>query len=198
MNIRKGILFILSAPTGGGKTTIAANVLQFIGEHYPFSRVITYTTRPMRPNEKNGIDYHFVSEEDFLRKKAADFFLETNNYDGKWYGSPRSICTDLEKGKSFLAVTDRNGAKAWKKNIPDAVLIWLDVPTATVIADRLRHRGDPEEIVKRRAAIAAQEIEQERAEQLFDHHVMNDALESATSNVIKIITTTLEHKHLKE
>jgi guanylate kinase len=191
----KGVLFILSAPTGGGKTTIATNVLGIVGKQYPFSRVITYTTRPMRPGEKNGIDYHFVTEKDFLEKKEANFFLETNNYDGKWYGSPRSVCTGLEQGKSFIAVTDRNGAHAWKKNIPDAVLIWLTVPDAAIIAQRLRKRGtDSEEVIQRRIKLAAQEIAEEQKERFFSHHVMNDDLQRTINTTVRIVIDEIGKK----
>ncbi len=192
--MHNGKLFILSAPTGGGKTTVATNVLDIIGQKYPFSRVITYTTRPQRPGEQNGIDYHFVTEADFLKKKAEDFFLETNHYDGKWYGSPRSIIDDLKKGKSFLAITDRNGARAWKRNIHEAVLIWLDVTDAAIIAQRLHKRGDPEETIKRRIAIAAQEIAEEKQKHFFDHHVMNEDLQKAVEDVVEIISEHIEKK----
>lgn len=195
--MHNGKLFILSAPTGGGKTTVATNVLHIVGTKYPFSRVITYTTRAQRPGEQNGVDYHFVTEADFLKKKAEDFFLETNQYDGKWYGSPRSIIQDLKQGKSFLAITDRNGARAWKRNIPEAVLIWLDVPDVTIIAQRLHKRGDPEETIKRRAAIAAKEIAEEKQEHFFDHHVMNKDLQKAIEDVVKIVSEYIEGKTLK-
>jgi guanylate kinase len=188
--MHNGKLFILSAPTGGGKTTVATNVLHIVGTTHPFSRVITYTTRLQRPGEQNGIDYHFVTETDFLKKKAENFFLETNQYDNKWYGSPRSIIEDLKQGKSFLAITDRNGARAWKRNIPEAVLIWLDVPNVAIIAQRLHKRGDSEAVIKRRTAIAAQEIAEEKQEHFFDHHVMNEDLQKAIEDVVKIV---IEH-----
>jgi guanylate kinase len=190
--MHNGKLFILSAPTGGGKTTVATNVLHIVGTKYPFSRVITYTTRLQRAGEQNGTDYHFVTEADFLKKKAEDFFLETNQYDGKWYGSPRSIIDDLKKGKSFLAITDRNGARAWKRNSPEAVLIWLDVSDVAIITQRLHKRGDPEETIKRRIAIAAQEIAEEKQEHFFDHHVMNEDLATAVRKVTDIICKEIE------
>ncbi len=190
--MHNGKLFILSAPTGGGKTTVATNVLHTVGQKHPFSRVITYTTRPQRPGEQNGVDYHFVTEADFLEKKDENFFLETNQYDGKWYGSPRSIIDDLKQGKSFLAITDRNGARAWKRNIPEAVLIWLDVSDVAIIAQRLHKRGDPEETIKRRIVIAAQEIAEEKQEHFFDHHVMNEDLATAVRKVADIICKEIE------
>jgi guanylate kinase len=188
-----GILCVLSAPTGGGKTTVAAQVLENVGRLHPFSRVITYTTRPMRPTEKNGVDYHFVTEQEFLKKKAENFFLETNNYDGKWYGSPRSLCKEMAEGKSFLVITDRNGARSWKHAIPEAVLIWLTVPDASIIAQRLHQRGtDSEETIQRRIAIASHEIAEENKEHLFTYHVMNDNLATAVRNVTDIICTEIE------
>ena len=127
-----------------------------------------------------------------MEKKDENFFLETNQYDGKWYGSPRSIIDDLKQGKSFLAITDRNGARAWKRNIPEAVLIWLDVSDVAIIAQRLHKRGDPEETIKRRIVIAAQEIAEEKQEHFFDHHVMNEDLATAVRKVADIICKEIE------
>src|SRR5580698_9904346 len=86
-----GKLFIISAPSGGGKTTITQEVIARLGEKCHIQRAINYTSRPPRDNEVNGIDYHFITPEDFINKKASGFFLETTYYDNNYYGSPVSI-----------------------------------------------------------------------------------------------------------
>jgi guanylate kinase len=88
-------------------------------------------------------------------------------------------------------VTDCNGARAWKKNLPESVLIWIDVPDASVIAQRLRNRGETEEIVQRRTAIAAQEIAEEKREHLFTYHVMNDDLQKAIETTVQFIISKI-------
>lgn len=183
-----GILFVISAPSGAGKTTVARMVLDRIDTQYPITRIVTTTTRPTRPGEHDGIDYNFLSKDDFLAKKNKGFFLETNLYDGHWYGSPASIVTDLSKGKSFLIVTDRNGARTLKKLIPSAVLIWIDVPDTATVAQRLGKREtQASATLQRRIVIASTEMEEERREKLFDHHVMNETLEKAVADVANII-----------
>ncbi len=183
-----GILFVISAPSGAGKTTVARMVLDRIGAQHPITRIVTTTTRPTRPGERDGIDYNFLSKDEFLAKKNKGFFLETNLYDGHWYGSPASIVTDLPQGKSLLIVTDRNGARTLKKIIPSAVLIWIDVPDAATVAQRLGNREtQASATLQRRITIASAEMEEERHEKLFDHHVMNETLEKAVADVASII-----------
>jgi guanylate kinase len=183
-----GKLFVVSAPTGGGKTTVVRRVLQHISSLMPISKVITYTTRQPRSNETPGIDYHFLTGKEFLAKKEQDFFLETTTYDNAWYGSPASIKVDLARGKSFIMVTDRPGACLLKTLIPEAILVWITVSSPAIIAQRLEQRGtESVEQQQRRLAIATHEIEIEREEPIFDYHVVNDDLGTAVNEVITII-----------
>jgi guanylate kinase len=192
MNFAHGLLFVLSGPTGSGKTTIAHNVLDRIAKTHNISRVITYTTRPPRPGERNGIDYHFLAPEDFLDKKNNNFFLETTTYDNHWYGSSREIIDNLARGQSFLLVIDRPGAKNIKNLHAQAVLIWVDVPSLQILEDRLKKRtAENETALKRRFAIATKEIEDEAKEKTFKYHVMNDNLDTAVQDVIHIINDEL-------
>jgi guanylate kinase len=194
-----GKLFVISAPTGGGKTTVARRVLQQIGNLMPISKVITYTTRQPRSNELPDIDYHFVTAKEFLAKKEQGFFLETTTYDTAWYGSPASIKTDLAKGKSFIMVTDRPGACVLKTLVPEAVLIWITVPSPAVIAQRLEQRGtESAEQLKRRLALATQEITIEREEPIFAYHVVNDNLETTANEVIAIISSQTGYNLTKQ
>ena len=192
MNKSMGKLFIVSAPTGAGKTTVAKTVLTKLETQIPLSKVITYTTRPPRPQEINGKDYHFVTIDDFVSKKNTGFFLETTVYDGHWYGSPKSIIAELKTGKSFLLVTDRPGAKTIKSQVPDAVLIWLDVPSKEVLLERLGHRTSANQQERQhRLALAQREIDQEKTKRFFTHHVMNNTLDDAVHQIIKIITNAI-------
>lgn len=197
MTNRKGVLFVISAPTGGGKTTIAMAALKTLSPTIPISKVITYTTRPPRTGEINGKDYHFVERNDFLQKKQANFFLETTVYDNHFYGSPRTIFDDMKQGKSFIMVTDRPGALVIKQLAPEASLIWITVPNLETIENWLHMRWpDKNNLVQQRLAIAEQEIAIEQQKPAFDFHVMNEAgkLQEAVDQVIEIIvreTTTL-------
>src|SRR5436853_2205355 len=100
MTTTQGTLFIISAPSGGGKTTLVYEVIKRLAATIPLCKVITYTTRAPRPNEHNGDDYYFVTNEEFLAKKEHNFFIETTLYDTNWYGSPRSVLDGLTQGTS--------------------------------------------------------------------------------------------------
>ncbi len=201
MNKTIGRLFILSAPTGAGKTTVAQAVLATLGAQVPLSKVITYTTRFPRPQEVNGKDYHFITVDDFLAKKDHGFFLETTIYDGHWYGSPKSILSELNTGKSFLLVTDRPGAKTIKSHAPNAILIWLDVPSKEILIERLRHRrATNQQALQQRIDLAQHEMGQEKTEHFFTHHVMNNTLDDAVKHIITIITDAIhpDKKHTSQ
>ncbi len=188
----RGVLFVLSAPTGGGKTTVAREAIKKLAPKYPIDKVTTYTTRPPRNHELNGVDYHFVTEEDFLCKQDQGFFIETTFYDGFLYGSPRSILHELDQGRSFLMVTDRPGAKIIKQELPGAVLIWLGVPDISTVADRLHQRGtEDDETLERRIELASREIAEEDKAPLFDHHIMNQNLDEAVNKLVSLITTSV-------
>lgn len=192
MQHSKGHLFVISAPTGAGKTTITQKVILRLEKTVPLFKVVTYTTRPPRPQELDGIDYHFISIQDFERKLEWGDFLETTSYDGHWYGSPKDILTDLTEGKSFILVTDRAGSKTIKTLCPDAILIWLTVPSPEIIAQRLKQRGtENHEQFMSRLAIATKEMNEENTERLFDHHIMNTDLEQAMSELEAIIIKNL-------
>lgn len=190
-----GKLFIISAPSGAGKTSLSRHVLQKIGARYNLSRIITYTSRPPRTNEKNGIDYHFISRDEFLQKQKTGFFLETNEYDNNFYGSPKALLHDLAAGKSFLVVLDRNGSKNLIKLIKDPVLIWLTLPNTTVLTQRLANRNEStKEELKTRLTLAQQEMATEDKDPLFTYHVCNDHFEKAAEKIIAIIEKELTQK----
>jgi len=193
MNTPQSSLFVVSAPTGGGKTTLVVRVLAKFGSTLPITKAITYTTRPARPGEINGKDYFFLSKEDFLNKKANGFFLETTQYDDQWYGSPINLMDEIKNGKSYILVTDRPGAKTIKALIPKAILIWIGVPNLDVVIHRLKNRGTEQcEQLARRVNLAAHEIEDEQNHPLFKYHIINRDLNEAVAELAYIMTQELQ------
>jgi guanylate kinase len=185
---RAGKLFVLSGPSGVGKTTLSNALFDKLGKNYNLSRVITYTTKAPRLGEKNGIDYHFVSEQEFELKLSQGFFIEYSKVYGHYYGSPRSILSQLKSGKSFLLVVDQNGAYQIKQQYNGAVMFWITPPCAAVLANRLKNRAteNNDDIIKR-LQIAACELETEQEKQLFDYVVENNLLQQTIDNISQII-----------
>ena len=178
----KGKLFILSSPAGGGKTTLA-NLL--ISEIPNLKRVITCTTRKPRPGEKNGVDYFFLSEEEFKEKIKENDFLEYAIVHGNYYGTPKKeVLKELSKGIDLILVIDVQGMRQVKKNFKDAVSIFLLPPSFDTIIERMRQRGDTEEEIKKRLETAKKEIP---AWKEYDYIVINDILEKAKEDLKHII-----------
>ena len=187
-----GKLFLLASPSGGGKTTLAQEVIKQVRTQREISRVITYTTRAQRVTDKPGVDYHFVPEHDFLKKIEQRFFLEWSNAYGHYYGTPGDIVQQVSQGAAFIAVVDRTGVQSIKGMYESAVAIWLDVPHIDVLEKRLRARAtESEEQIQRRLRIAQQELEQEAQNILYSYRVMNDQFNKARSELINIVRKEL-------
>ncbi|NPB07323.1 MAG: guanylate kinase [Aquificae bacterium] len=178
----RGKVFILSAPSGTGKTTVAKKILS---ELQDVEKVVTYTTRPPRPGEESGVDYVFVSREEFEKKVSENFFLEYANVYGNYYGTPKP---DVERitsqGKDALLVIDVQGAFKIKKEIPDAVGIFLLPPSFEELRRRIESRGYRDENIEKRLKTAEKEIPCAR---YFDYIVINDFLNTAVEKVKAII-----------
>lgn len=178
----KGILFVLSAPSGCGKTSVLAELLK---DSKAPARCITYTTRSMRSGEKNGVDYHFVSVEEFGKKKESGFFLEWASVYENFYGTARSdVETLLNKGRDVIVSVDVQGAKTIRSQM-DAILIFLTPPSWEELEDRLRNRGTetPEELERR-----LKEAKTEMAHhELFDFTVTNDTVKHSAENMMSLI-----------
>ena len=186
-NTRQGKLFIISGPSGVGKTTLVDKLLIMIGNRYNIHRVITYTTKLPRPGESNGIDYHFISKSDFESKLASNFFIEYSNVYGHYYGSPRGIINELSQGKSFVLIVDQLGAYNIKKQYVKSILIWIRPPSLDELASRLQNRAtETEDDVQKRLMIARNEIETEAKQQLFDYFIENNILIEALDSLINI------------
>jgi guanylate kinase len=182
-----GILFLISAPSGSGKSSIV-NQLRSEVENLVFS--VSYTTRPPRGSEQEARDYHFISREEFQRMIDAGEFLEYADVFGNYYGTARKSLTDaFAKGKDLLLDIDVQGASQVRAKLPDAVTIFLMPPSPEILATRLRNRSRAEgavqeEIIRRRLARARQEIENYRE---YGYILVNDILDRAVEEMAAIV-----------
>jgi guanylate kinase len=189
-NQKKGMLFIISAPSGAGKTTLVTEAIKRLKPTMDISRVITFTTRPARTNEKDGKDYIFLTHDEFEKKDSQGFFLETNRYNNCSYGSPTSILTDLKLGKNLIIIPDINGAKSIAKHIPDAILLWINTKDLKELKRRLLKRGQhTNSELEKRLNIAAEEMKEAAKPRLFNYIVINDVFEQTVAEIIQIIKT---------
>ncbi len=182
-NKLKGLLIVISAPSGTGKTTLTHMLLK---EFPDMEFSVSYTTRKPRPGEVNGKDYFFVNRETFERMIEEGDFLEWAQVYGNLYGTSKSqVLKALNEGKDILLDIDTQGALQVKKNFPEAVLIFILPPSFKELERRLRSRGtDDEETIEKRLKIARVEVE--RAP-LYDYIVVNDVLEKAYEKLRSIV-----------
>ena len=180
---RRGILLILSAPSGAGKTTLAH---ELIAKTSDLGWSISHTTRPRRAGEIDGKDYHFVSEETFLSLRDQEAFAEWARVHRAYYGTTRTtIESTLNTGQDLLLDIDVQGAEQLKLCYPEAVLVFILPPTWQKLEDRLRARGtDEEEAVTQRIRRAQEET---RALARYDYCVINDQLEASVAALQAIL-----------
>ncbi len=173
------LLMVISAPSGGGKTTVSQ---QLLAHHSSLTRAITCTTRAPRPGEKDGVDYHFLDPENFLKRVHAGNFLEHANVYGHSYGTLKSEVVDkLRAGKDVLLNVDVQGAAAIRAEAKaDAELrrslvsVFLTPPTLAILETRLKKRaGDSPEAIAKRLSVARQEIQQWKH---FDYLVISTTI----------------------
>jgi guanylate kinase len=181
----RGDLFIVSSPSGGGKTTLIRRLLEKPpGGGLHFS--VSHTTRPMRHGEQNGREYHFVSVEDFQRMVQRDEFLEHNEVHDNIYGTSRAeVLPRLAAGEDVILDIDVQGARDIRAAWPDAVTVFIVPSSLGELEKRLRTRGlDSEESIRKRLINAAREIEEALS---FQYVVVNDNLERATLELESIV-----------
>jgi guanylate kinase len=182
---RRGLMFILSSPSGAGKTTIAHRLLQDEGDRLQMS--VSMTTRPMRPGETDGRDYNFVTEHQFAELVEQDAFLEWAEVFGHCYGTPRADVRDgLKHGQDFLFDIDWQGTQQlYQRAQGDVVRVFLLPPSIAALEQRLRSRGtDSDAVIRARMDRARSEISHWDA---YDFVVINDDIESCFEKVRMIL-----------
>ena len=183
MSERRGLVFVISGPSGVGKDALIDLLLT---KDPNLRRSVSYTTRPSRPNEKEGADYSFVSREKFERLVAGDEMLEHASYDGNLYGTSRDRVNQLRsEGHDAILKIEVKGAQQVRRRLPDATFIFIAPPSMAELVRRTakRHTESAEE-QSARAMIA--ETEMKHASN-YDHVVVNDELNRAADEVLGII-----------
>jgi guanylate kinase len=182
---RRGLMFILSSPSGAGKTTIAKRLLEEEGSELRLS--VSVTTRPMRPGEVEGRDYYFVGRERFDRFVEEDSFFEWAEVFGHCYGTPKAhIREQLKRGEDFLFDIDWQGTQQlYQRAQGDVVRVFLLPPSIEELEQRLRSRGtDSDEVIRSRMDRARAEISHWDA---YDYVVINDDIEACFAKVKMIL-----------
>lgn len=177
-----GTLFVISAPSGAGKTTLIRKVLnQF--ENLSYS--VSHTTRAPRPNEQEGSDYFFISTDAFEQKIVQDQWLEWAKVHDNYYGTSKSVIQNsLEKGQSLLLDIDVQGAKKIMDLDLDLVSIFIMPPSFETLRQRLENRGtDSQEVIERRLENAISEMAQK---DLYQYCIVNDDLDQAAQELCSI------------
>lgn len=180
----KGTLFIVSAPSGAGKTSL----LKALVETEDRVRVsISHTTRPKRPGEVDGVDYHFVDGERFAGMVGEGAFLEHAEVFGNCYGtSEAGIREQLERGEDVILEIDWQGAQQVRERLPGTVSVFVLPPTPQALRQRLSGRGqDSQEVIERRLAEAREEMSHYPE---YDYIVVNDLFDQALGELRAIIT----------
>jgi guanylate kinase len=176
-------LLVLSAPSGGGKTTIARSLLQARDD---LGYSVSATTRPRREDERDGVDYHFLSREEFLRRIEAGEFLEWATYAGNLYGTLRSeIDLIFARGRTAVLDVEIEGARQIRASFPNSLHLFVLPPSAEVLVSRLAGRNtEPPAVVRERITRAADEL---AAVAEYDYAIYNEDLVLAVAQVAAIL-----------
>lgn len=181
--MNKGRLFVFSAPSGAGKSTILGRLSKL----FPNSVYsISHTTRSPRKGEVDGKDYFFVSKERFLQMIEEGKFLEWEEILGNLYGTSREFIEEaLDRNQDVFMDIDVKGAKNIKNKFPKAILIFIKPPSLEELKRRLEKRGtEPEEVIRRRLRLAEEELKEADR---FDYVVINEDLDQAINEIAGII-----------
>ena len=183
-NNKKGLLLIMSGPSGVGKGTVREKLMEDKSLNLFYS--VSMTTRNMRPGEVDGREYYFVSKDEFMKQVANDNLLEWAEYVGNCYGTPRDKVEAMrQEGKNVLLEIDVKGAENVFKKVPDVISIFIAPPSVEELRNRLRGRGtESEEVINNRVSAASKELEYKK---FYKFVVINDKLEDAVEEIRQII-----------
>lgn len=186
----KGLLIVISGPSGVGKGTVVKEVMKDEDLHLSYST--SMTTRNPRAGEVDGKDYFFVSKEEFLKVKEEGGLLESNEFVGNYYGTPKAYVEKLRnEGKNVLLEIDVEGCKQVVAQQPDTLTLFIVPPSMKELERRIRGRGtEPEEIVQQRLAKAQKELEKSYQ---YKYCVCNDDVQLAADIISIIIKRHMEY-----
>ena len=180
--------FVITGPSGVGKGTLIRGVMDRVGD---LELSVSATTRPPRVGEVDGVDYHFLTRQQFDRRVAAGEFLEHADHAGNHYGTLRSELEDrLRAGRPVVLEIEVQGARQVREAMPEALQVFIAPPSLEELRTRLIARGtDDAEEVERRLRVAEGEL---AAQPEFRHVVVNDRLQEALARLTEIVTRELE------
>jgi len=195
-----GTLFVISAPSGAGKTSLVAEMVR---ADQKLGVSVSHTTRPMREGEKDGVNYHFVSRAEFEAMISRGEFLEHADVFGNYYGTSMVwVRETLARGHDVILEIDWQGAEQVRRLIPECVSVFIVPPSYEILRDRLVGRGtDASDVVERRLSEAREEC---RHAEEFDYLVVNDDFREALADLLavvrsqrlQIIIQRSRHRHL--
>jgi guanylate kinase len=180
---RKGRLFVITAPSGAGKTSLIDALMR---DDPSLKLSISYTTRAPRPGEKNGVDYHFVDDATFLAMRGRGEFLESAEVHGYRYGTSKRVITDaLARGDDLILEIDWQGARQVRAIYPEAVGIFILPPSIEELERRMRARGqDSDAVIRRRLENARGEMDHAGE---FNYAIINKDFETAQRELAQVI-----------
>ncbi len=181
-------MFVITGPSGVGKGTLIRGLMERLGE---LELSVSATTRSPRPGEQDGVDYHFLSPEEFDRRVAAGDFVEHADYAGRRYGTLRSeLDRRVGAGVPVVLEIEVQGARQVREAMPEAVQVFIAPPSLEALRTRLIGRGtDDQQEVERRLQVAREEL---AAQSEFGHVVVNDRLEDALESLAGVVRSNLD------
>jgi guanylate kinase len=181
-----GSMILVVAPSGAGKSSLVRALLE---TDPTLSLSVSYTTRQPRPGDVEGINYHFITEAEFIQRKEQDDFLEWAHVHGNYYGTSRSwILEKMRTGKDVILEIDWQGAQQIQTLVPQAIWVFILPPSIRVLEERLRHRGQDDEVTIQKRIAAAHDELTHLSE--ANYLVINDLFQAALFELRQIISAS--------